>query len=77
MKGDSDKDRVLTEARAMVARFEGLHDALAFVTQRPPPASGAAARIEAVHFVRHKDFFEMVGGDRTIGAYFTNMAPSF
>lgn len=60
------------DARALVAEFERLYDALAYVTQRP---ASAAARIEIIRFERRKDFHEIVGRDPTVKAYFTASAP--
>jgi tetratricopeptide (TPR) repeat protein len=65
-------DAPATEAERIVAEFEQLHDALAFVTRRP---ASVEVHIEVVRFERRKDFLETVGHDTTIGAYFTTEAP--
>jgi hypothetical protein len=65
-------DAPAAEAEAIVEQFERLHDALALVTRRP---ASPDVHIEVVRFERRKDFFEAVGHDTTVGAYFTHAAP--
>src|SRR4051812_46108115 len=60
------------EARAMVARFESLWAALAYVMKRPP---GARGKLDVVRFQRHHDFFEITGRDITARAYFAAEPP--
>jgi tetratricopeptide (TPR) repeat protein len=65
-------DAPAAEAERIVADFERLHDALAFVTRRPPSVE---VHIEVVRFERRKDFFEVARHDPTVVAYFAHEAP--
>src|SRR5215468_4377749 len=59
-----------TEARALIAEYEALHAALAYVAQRPP--ASADVKVEFVRFERRRDFYEIAGHDPTLyGKSFT------
>jgi hypothetical protein len=59
--------------RRLIAEYEGLHAALAYVTERPRPAEDA--KVIFVQFERRSDFYEMTGHKPFMRAYFTPQAP--